>query len=195
MHPAGDQHGAEGPRAPGADLPEAQGGAPRTTPYTWVERALVALCLVLFIAMIGATLAQILFRYVLEISVVWTEEAARTLFVLSMVMAIAFAYREREHIIVDFIFGELPASAQRWLGLAFNLFILAFLAFWARGALQLAELNWGSNLVTIPFFRVAYFYYWELAAIALLFLYVLLDTVARARGNREALATGQDMDA
>lgn len=147
----------------------------------------------LFVAMILATLAQVVFRYVLEIPVPWTEEAARALFVLSMVMSMAFAYREREHIVVDFLFVKLSPVSQRRLGLVFNLAILAFLAAWARGAWRLAEINWNSTLVTIPFFRVAYFYIWEVAAILLFLLYVVLDTIARVRGEG-AGALGRDVD-
>lgn len=176
---------------PGADFGPAGPDPGRVPSYGRTERLLIGLCLIMFCAMIAATLAQILFRYVLEIPVAWTEEAARALFVLSIVMAIAFAYREREHVVVDFLFAKLPPQAQRWLGALFNLLILAFLAFWARGAWRLAELNWGSNLITIPFFRVAYFYIWELAAIALLFVYVLLDLVSRVRGDGRG-AIGRD---
>ena len=179
--------------ASGTDFGPSAPGGRRGPPYSRAERALIGLCLAMFVAMILATLAQILFRYVLELPLAWTEEAARALFVLSMVMSIAFAYRKREHIIVDFLFDRLPPAWQRWLGLVFNLFILAFLAFWARGAWRLAELNWGSNLIAIPFFRVGYFYVWELAAIALLFLYVVLDTLARLKG--ESGAVGRDVDA
>lgn len=151
--------------------------------YTLPERLLFAVTLAMFTAMIGATLAQILFRYFLQIPVTWTEEAARALFVMAMLMGMAFAYRERQHVIVDFLFVKLPAPLQRWLGVVFNLLILVFLGFWARGALRLAEINWGSSLITVPFFRVAYFYIWELLAIALFFLYVLLDTAARVAGR------------
>ncbi len=149
----------------------------------------------MFVAMILATLGQIIFRYVLEVSVTWTEEVARSLFVLSMLMAIVFAYREREHIIVDFLYANMPPAVQRWLGIVFNLCILAFIAFAARGAWRLAELNWTSTLITVPAFSVAYFYIWQLFALALLFLYVVLDTLARVRGNDEAAtALGRDHD-
>lgn len=170
----------------GADIGPSASSRSKRQRYTLIEQALIGVCLTMFLAMIVATLGQVLFRYVLEVSVSWTEEAARALFVLSMVMSMAFAYREKEHIVVDFLFARLPPGAQCWLGLVFNFLILAFLAFWARGALRLAELNWGSSLITVPWFRVAYFYVWELAAIALMFLYVLDETRARLRdaGNK-----------
>lgn len=179
--------------APGADFGPGLPAAPTLPRYTLAERGLVGLCMAMFVAMIFATLAQVVFRYVLEIAVPWTEEAARALFVLSMVMSMAFAYREREHIVVDFLFVKLSPVAQRRLGLVFDLAILGFLAAWARGAWRLAEINWNSTLVTIPFFRVAYFYVWEVAAILLFLLYVLLDAVARVRGEG-AGAFGRDVD-
>lgn len=183
--------GTAPPPAPGGDPPASE-GAPAGL-YSLPERVLFAVTLAMFTAMIAATLAQILFRYFLQIPVTWTEEAARALFVMAMLMGMAFAYRERQHVIVDFLFVKLPPPLQRWLGVLFNLLILLFLAFWARGAVRLAEINWGSSLITVPFFRVAYFYIWELLAIALFFLYVLLDTAARVAGRGpHAAAAGGD---
>lgn len=168
-------------------------GTPSAVRYNLFERALFGAAFLMFVAMILATLGQIVFRYVLEVSVTWTEEVARSLFVLSMLMAIVFAYREREHIIVDFLYANMPPVMQRWLGIVFNLCILAFIAFAARGAWRLAELNWTSTLITVPAFSVAYFYIWQLAALALLFLYVILDTRDRLRRDDEA-ATALERD-
>lgn len=162
-------------------------GGRRQPPYSLFEKAVFGLALGMFVAMILATLAQIVFRYVLEVPVAWTEEAARSLFVLAMLMGIAFAYREGEHVVVDFAFARLPPAVRRRLAILFNLLILGFIAFSARGAWRLAELNWTSTLITIPFFRVAYFYVWQLAALALLFVYVVLDTLAQVRARGPAV--------
>ncbi|MCB1384756.1 MAG: TRAP transporter small permease [Nitratireductor sp.] len=189
---AGGQPGAASAGVPGVDFDPPAGGVPQVS-YSPPERMLIWLCLAAFCAMILAALGQVVFRYVLEIPVAWTEEAARVLFVLCMVMSIAFAYREHEHVVVDFLFAGFPAGIQRGLALVFNLCIVAFLGFWARGAWRLAELNWNSTLTTIPFFRVSYFYIWELAAIGLLFLYVLLDTRDQIAGRR-AGPLGRDHD-
>lgn len=148
---------------------------------TLAERAIEVVTLVMFVAVLLATLAQVFFRYVAEIPVPWTEELARTLFVLAMLTGIALAYREREHVVVDFLFLRLPPPARRIVKLVFDAAILILLVIWARGALALAELNWGSTLITLEFFRVAYFYLWELFAIALMVLYVLIDMVKTVR--------------
>lgn len=169
--------------------PEATASAPRRVHYGRVERGLFAVAMTFFIAMILCTLTQILFRYFLKMTLPWTEEAARALFVLSMLLGMAFAYREREHVVVDFLFRALPGPARRWLGAGFAVVILFFLAVWARGAWQLAWLNWNSSLITLPFFRVAYFYLWELGAIVLMALYVLLDLLSLLRGEAEGADT------
>lgn len=160
----------------------------RRVRYTLPERFLDGAAVTMFILMGVCTLAQVLFRYFLHLPAPWTEEAARTLFVLSMLMGIAFAYREGEHIVVDFLFLKLPERARRVVLIGFDIAILMFLAMWARGALQLAQLNWGSRLVTIEFFRVSYFYIWEIGAIALTALYVTLHMAALIRGERRGPA-------
>lgn len=166
---------------------------PSRVRYTLPERILHAATLSLFVLMGLSTLAQILFRYFLQLPLPWTEEAARVLFVLSMLMAIAFAYREGEHIIVDFLFLKLPGNVRRTVSILFNVAILCFLVTWARGAIQLADLNWGSSLVTLPFFRVSYLYMWEVAAIALTTIYVILDTAALLQGRKSHGPEAQSM--
>lgn len=158
--------------------------APARPGYTRFERVLFAATLAMFIAMILATLTQILFRYFLKITLPWTEEAARSLFVLSMLTGMAFAYREREHVVVDFLFRKLPATIRGFLSVVFSLTILVLLAAWLRGAWQLAVLNWNATLITVPFFRVGYFYLWEMGAIILLATYVLLDLRTALRRGR-----------
>jgi len=177
--------------------PEASEGpgppAVRVVRYTLLERVLHLVTLVMFIGVLVAALGQVLVRYVLQIPVPWTEELARALFVLSMLTAIAFAYREREHVVVDFLFVRLPGPLKIAATLLFDAAILLFLAIWARGAVALMDLNWGSTLITLEFFRVGYFYLWELVAIGLMAIYVLLD-IARTLRSGEATFTAHDLE-
>ena len=73
---------------------------------------------------------------------------------------------------------------MRWLSIVFAVSILVFLAMWARGAVILIERNWTVSLITIAWFKVAYYYVWELAMIALLGLYVLVDLKDLVTGHR-----------
>jgi len=148
---------------------------PRKVNYTLPERTILCAAVVMFIIMITLTLSQVLFRYVLQIPAPWTEEAARVLFILSVLSGFAFAYREDEHIFVDFLFNQYPDKVKKNVSILFKLSILGFLAFWLRGTWQLIFVNWNNGLITIPWFRVAYLYIWEFAMLLLLGFYLLID--------------------
>ena len=161
---------------------------------TLLEKLILGAAFTMFAGMLVATLAQVLFRYFLQISVPWTEEVARTFFVLSILTGIAVAYAEREHIIIDFIFLKFPLSVQRFMTIVFAVCILIFLAFWARGTLEMAERNWDVFLITLTWFRVSYFYIWELGMIILLAIYVLYDLKDLIKGKMISML-GADLEA
>ncbi|MGH6897323.1 MAG: TRAP transporter small permease [Geminicoccaceae bacterium] len=143
-----------------------------------------AAALALFVGMMLATLLQVLARYFLYVSLPWTEELARTLFVASMTVGIALAVRRREHIVVDFVFVKLPPGAKALASLLFDAAILLFLAVWLWGALLLIELNANATYVTLPWLRVAHIYGIEAAAIGLMMVFVLADAVRQYRSHR-----------
>jgi len=140
--------------------------------------------MVAFIAMLLASLGQVLFRYVLEIPVPWTEELARVLFVVSMLFGMAIAIREKEHIVVDFLLNKQTPRRRAIAACLFDALILAFLCAWARGTLGLIDLNWNSYLVTLNWIRVAYLYIAELLAVVLMIAFVLADLFAQAHSLR-----------
>lgn len=160
-----------------------------------LERLIGTSAFMMFAAMFLLTLAQVVFRYLLQISVPWTEEVARALFVLATLSGITLAWRQREHIIVDFLFVKFSPQVQRWLSMGFAISILLFLAFWARGAFDSMNRNWAVGLITVEWFRIAFFYLWELMMIALLAVYLLLDLKQLATGNITSLqAPDQEAD-
>lgn len=152
-----------------------------------ITRLIEGIAFTMFAAMFLLTLAQVLFRYFLQIPVAWTEEAARALFVLASMAGIALAYQKREHIIVDVFYDAFPPRVRRALSIFFALAILGFLVLWARGAIGLIERNWNVRLITISGFRVAYYYIWELGMIGLLALYVLIDLRDLVTGRRSSI--------
>jgi len=63
--------------------------------FTIIEKFLGVVTMAGFLGMLLATGGQVLFRYALQISVPWTEELARILFIQTMFFGIAIAIRER----------------------------------------------------------------------------------------------------
>lgn len=136
------------------------------------ERTVETIGLICFAAMLLATIGQVLFRYVLEWPVLWTEEAARVLFLLAMMCGFVIAQRRGEHIVVDFLRARLPPRPAAAVGALFDLVVLAFLLLLLRGAARMVELTWGSAFITIPWFTSAHLHLAQVACLAALALLV-----------------------
>jgi TRAP-type C4-dicarboxylate transport system permease small subunit len=67
----------------------------------------------LVLAMTGATLAQVAARYVLGTPLIWSEEAARYLFVWVALLGAALAMRQGGHYALDAPLRRLPVPLQR----------------------------------------------------------------------------------
>jgi TRAP-type C4-dicarboxylate transport system permease small subunit len=152
----------------------------------WIERVLEAVGVCGFVLMMLATLLQVAARH-LHVSIDWTEELARILFLASIMIGIAIAIPRRQHIVVDFIYTAASPRTQTALSLAFDLAMLVLLIVWLRGAWRLMELNAGTTFVTVPWLPVSFLYGVEVFGVALMILFVLADMAARAPRARSTL--------
>jgi TRAP-type transport system small permease protein len=151
-----------------------------------IDRVLESVGVCAFVLMMLATLLQVAARH-LHVSIDWTEELARILFLASIMIGIAIAIPRRQHIVVDFIYAAASPRVQTALSLAFDLATLVLLVVWLRGAWRLMELNAGTTFVTVPWLPVSFLYGVEFFGVALMILFVLADMAARARRARSAL--------
>ena len=152
------------------------------------DRALETVATLGFIGMLAAAWGQVIFRYVLEISVPWTEELARVLFVLAMFLGIAIAIRRGEHVVVSFLLDRLPARVRALVGLTFDLAILVFLVVLAIGCWGMTRLTWNSFMITLGWLRTGELFLFELGAVVVMMLYVVLRLPANFRALRGAAA-------
>jgi TRAP-type transport system small permease protein len=152
-----------------------------------IDRVLESVGVCAFVLMMLATLLQVAARH-LHVSIDWTEELARILFLASIMIGIAIAIPRRQHIVVDFIYAAASPRTQTALSLAFDLAMLVLLIVWLRGAWRLMELNAGTTFVTVPWLPVSFLYGVEVFGVALMILFVLADMGARARRARGALS-------
>ena len=81
---------------------------------------------VLFAAMLVIVLAAVFRRYVLNHSLVWSDEVVRYLFVWFTLLGAAITLRDREHIRVEYFVELLPAGARRFIELVMLLGVLLF---------------------------------------------------------------------
>ncbi len=81
----------------------------------------------LFATMIAVVTAQVLWRYVFDNSLDWTEEFSRHVFVWMTFVGAALAIKEGTHIRVSILGDMLPAKLQKCLASAYLLLIAIFL--------------------------------------------------------------------
>jgi len=87
----------------------------------------------LLIAMTAIVLVQIVFRYVLNDSLIWTEEVSKTMMVWGAFLVAPWAYRNSANVSIQMFTDELPALLRRLLHLALNLLVIwIIVVFWSE---------------------------------------------------------------
>jgi len=98
----------------------------------------VALAL-LTATMIAVVLLQIVFRYVVQSSLSWSEELARYAFVWAIFLGASAATRRGQHIVMGAVVSVLPPGLQRAVALFAALVFIAFAALLAWLGVVLAD--------------------------------------------------------
>ena len=108
------------------------------------------------------------------------------LFVLSMFLGIAIAIRRGEHIVVSFLLVRIPPRGRALVNLIYNLTVLAFLVVLGIGCWGMTKMTWNSPMITLDWLRTGELFLFEMAAVVVMMLYVvlrLLDDLKNLRGG------------
>lgn len=96
-----------------------------------------AVLLIMLSAMAVAVFLQVIFRYVINLPLFWTEEFARYCLVWSSLLGAAVAVKRGQHIAVTFVMERLPPALHRVLSIAALLSIALIMAVILWGGIQL----------------------------------------------------------
>lgn len=94
---------------------------------------------VLVAIMVVVAFQQVVFRYVLQSSLVWSEELTRYLFVWTAFVASAYAAKEGRHLSVVMLIAVLPRRVAGAIELLADLLSLAFCGYCAVYGWQMVE--------------------------------------------------------
>lgn len=72
----------------------------------------IVLCFLL-VSIVTTTFAQVLFRYVFQISLAWTEELARYFFMWMASLSIAYAFKTKSHFALTFMIDRLQQKHKK----------------------------------------------------------------------------------
>lgn len=87
----------------------------------------------LLIVMTAVVLTQIVFRYVLNDSLIWTEEVSKTMMVWGAFLIAPWAYRNGANVSIQMFADELPLTLRRLLHFALNVLVIwIIVVFWSE---------------------------------------------------------------
>ncbi|KXG44369.1 TRAP transporter small permease [Tepidibacillus decaturensis] len=145
-----------------------------------------SIIVVLFSAMVVLTFAQVTSRFVFHLSLGWSEEISRYLFVWLVYLSASMAAKHRRHIRVEIIDQLFPRKISRWFGLLSDILWIAFSLFVAFYGYKLVVLISGngqlSPAVQLPMGLVYMIIPFGFLLIA---FRVLQGIAARFRGDNE----------
>ena len=143
-----------------------------------VENAATAVFVIMFIV----TALQVILRFIFQRPLMWTEEAARFLYVWLTFLGAAVIMRDNEHITIDFVVKKLPVKLQLAISFCIQLAIIIYAVVVFMGSLIMIRINWDAPSSTMPnVVTMAHVYLAVPVGMTLLIYYVLRDLPAHAR--------------
>jgi TRAP-type C4-dicarboxylate transport system permease small subunit len=134
-----------------------------------------ALGILFFLTVIVSVVMQIVFRFVLRISVPWTEELARLAVIWMTFFGIILVQADRESIRTDFFINKLPLKMRSVLEKIVNLVSIVLLLVILRGAIEMLPHASGVTMSSIVWLRSTVLYYPVIIAIPFLVAYLIRD--------------------
>jgi len=128
-----------------------------------------------FLTVIFNVIMQIVFRFILRISVPWTEELARLAVIWMTFFGIVLVQADRESIRTDFFVNKLPLKVKYLLEKLTNLASIILLLVILRGAIEMLEFTSGVTMSSITWLSSCVLYYPVIIAIPLLIVYLIRD--------------------
>ena len=138
------------------------------------DSALDFIITIVFIFMLLCAIMQVFFRYVLQISVPWTEEAARFALIFITFWGGAAALREKEHITIPAILEKMPQKLQSVLQLVFIFAMGFFLINVFIGSLAMIKLTWNTPVGSIWWLKTGHVYLFLPSGVVLMLMYLCL---------------------
>lgn len=143
----------------------------------FLDAALDTVIALAFVFMLLCAVMQVLFRYVLQISVPWTEEAARFAMIFVTFWGAATAMRDREHITIYALFDIIPKMPRLLMQLLFIVAMGVFLANVFAGSLEMVRLTWDTSVGSIGWLKIGQVYLFLTSGIVFMMFYLCLWAV------------------
>lgn len=141
-----------------------------------VSRIVRAILGLLFFAMLALVMGQIVSR-MFSISMPWTEELSRLVFIYLIYFGAAVAFHERSMITIDTL-PELVPAASKWLPPVVAIIVVLVVGFMFYASISMIRSSWNTSLSTVAWISNA----WAYVAFAVSFGLMLIHSTAHLAG-------------
>jgi TRAP-type C4-dicarboxylate transport system permease small subunit len=154
-------------------------------PMPRFNRSLDALAALLFAACLVLVNFQIICRFVLSISVPWTEEVSRLIFVWLAFLGAAIGTREGALIVIDTLPEIVGPVWQTWVDPLIRIVSLAVILVLLIGSIPLVASVWPTTLATVDWISNGWMYLAFTGSFALMAIYSALPLLRGVRPRRK----------
>lgn len=136
----------------------------------------------LLIAVVVVTFLQVLFRYVIQVSLGWSEELARFLFIWLAALGAAYAFKTKSHFALTFVVDRFGGKGRKLIASLVTFLVVAFLVVFTHQAVVYA---FNVRAQTAPNMRISMAIPYSSAAVggALMLYYVVRNWWADFRNT------------
>lgn len=117
----------------------------------WLARMSAALVVTLATGFITALLLQVIFRYLLNAPLSWSEELSTFLFVWATLLSASYGVRTQEHLRLTFVLDLLDGRARKTLEVFIHVLVGGFGVFLIYNGWRLADLVWDNTSAAIGY--------------------------------------------
>jgi C4-dicarboxylate transporter DctQ subunit len=145
------------------------------------NRTLDIIAALLFAAALMLVNLQIVCRFVLSISVPWTEEVSRLVFIWLAFLGASIGVREGSLIVIDTLPEIVGPRWQAVMGPLIRLISLAIILFMFAASIPLVQSVWPTTLATVDWISNGWAYLAFTASFAIMALYSTAPLVSDAK--------------
>lgn len=135
--------------------------------------------------MVVLVLLQIFARYVLRVSIPWTEELARYTLIYIVFLGSAIAIREKKHIVISFLIDRLRPRFTKWFNVFAILASMMFLYGLTRGSIEMIGLTMNVTTGSLYWLKMGYVYMAVPVGCFFMMIYLLQNLIQLLKNGEE----------
>jgi TRAP-type C4-dicarboxylate transport system permease small subunit len=102
--------------------------------------------IIALVAMTVIVLMAVILRYFFGITIRWTGELTRYIFIYLVFLGVPIAFRKESHVIIEYFISFLPSRMRRWLEMAIDISIAVVITAIAISTVKMISGKLGATL-------------------------------------------------